>query len=337
MLDRIRKSAATAGRLFRDFQHLVYEQSRARLDILAGRYQEALLRYGRLIRNVQLARESLRTYRQIDALLLKHPEIPQHPPVSSEMPERFLLFVGYSRSGHSLVAALLDAHPHITISHELHALKHLKKKYPFQEIMRAIQYNAYFFSYFGRSYFGYDYQVKAQSQGRSTEVKILGDKKANGTIRLLRASPHLVGQLDNLLPMPFSLIHVIRNPFDNIATKARRSGVSLRLAAQRYFSNAEVISCLQKRWPDQVHDVYLEDLIADPPGTLRRLLEAIGVGVIHEGYLRDCAAIVFKEPRKTRQTVAWEPALVRSIQANLERYSFLQRFLHEPQTDMSSR
>lgn len=337
MLDGVHQSAATAGRLLRDFQHLAREQSCARLDILSGRYQEALLRYGRLIRNVQLARESLRTYRQIDALLLEHPEIPQHPPVSSQIPERFLLFAGYSRSGHSLVAALLDAHPHITISHELHALKHLKRKYPFQEIMRAIQYNAYFFSYFGRSYFGYDYQVKTQSQGQSTEVRILGDKKANGTIRLLRAAPRLMEQLDSLLPVPFSLIHVIRNPFDNIATKARRSGVSLRLAAERYFANAEVISRLQKRWPDQVHDIYLEDLIVDPPGTLRRLLEAIGVGAIHEKYLRDCAAIVFKEPRKTRQTVVWEPALVRSIQSNLERHSFLERFLHEPQTELSSR
>lgn len=330
MLDLVRQRSATTGRLLRDFQLLAHGQSCAQLDILSRRYQDALLRYGRLIRNAQLAREGLHTYRQIDSLLLKHPEIPLHPPVSSKIPERFLLFVGYSRSGHSLVAALLDAHPHITISHELHALKHIKNGYPFRDILRAIQYNAYFFSYFGRSYFGYDYQIKTQPQGQSSEVKILGDKKANGTIRLLRKNPHLIEQLDSLLPVPFSLIHVIRNPFDNIATKSRRSRVSLPLAAQRYFANAEVVARLRERWPGRVHDVYLDNLIVDPPGTLKNLLEALGVEMIREEYLRDCAAIVFKEPRKSRETVTWESALVRSIQSNLEQYPFLERFAHEP-------
>ena len=35
----------------------------------------------------------------------------------------FCLFVGYSRSGHSLVGALLDAHPEITIAHQVNGLK----------------------------------------------------------------------------------------------------------------------------------------------------------------------------------------------------------------------
>jgi hypothetical protein len=33
------------------------------------------------------------------------------------------LFVGYSRSGHSLVGALLDAHPEIPVAYEANALK----------------------------------------------------------------------------------------------------------------------------------------------------------------------------------------------------------------------
>ena len=35
----------------------------------------------------------------------------------------FLLFIGYERSGHSLVSALLDAHPNMVIADELHALR----------------------------------------------------------------------------------------------------------------------------------------------------------------------------------------------------------------------
>jgi len=41
-----------------------------------------------------------------------------------------VLFVGYGRSGHSLIAAILDSHPEIIISNEFHileAFKHLFK------------------------------------------------------------------------------------------------------------------------------------------------------------------------------------------------------------------
>ena len=40
--------------------------------------------------------------------------------------ESFIIFVGYPRSGHSLIAALLDAHPEIVISMEWGALSHLR-------------------------------------------------------------------------------------------------------------------------------------------------------------------------------------------------------------------
>ena len=35
------------------------------------------------------------------------------------------MFIGYPRSGHSLIGVLLDAHPNTIISHELGALKYL--------------------------------------------------------------------------------------------------------------------------------------------------------------------------------------------------------------------
>ena len=36
--------------------------------------------------------------------------------------ETFVLFVGYARSGHSLIAAILDSHPEIIIANEFHLL-----------------------------------------------------------------------------------------------------------------------------------------------------------------------------------------------------------------------
>ena len=40
--------------------------------------------------------------------------------------QAYVMFVGYPRSGHSLVGALLDAHPDAIVAHELDALKYLQ-------------------------------------------------------------------------------------------------------------------------------------------------------------------------------------------------------------------
>jgi len=39
--------------------------------------------------------------------------------------EGYCMFIGYSRSGHTLVGSLLDAHPEMVIAHELDALKYI--------------------------------------------------------------------------------------------------------------------------------------------------------------------------------------------------------------------
>ena len=40
----------------------------------------------------------------------------------------FVIFVGFARSGHSIVGTLMDAHPDIVIAHEYNVLKNIKKE-----------------------------------------------------------------------------------------------------------------------------------------------------------------------------------------------------------------
>ena len=40
--------------------------------------------------------------------------------------EKFVLFIGYPRSGHSIVGSLMDAHPHVVIANEFLLLKYWK-------------------------------------------------------------------------------------------------------------------------------------------------------------------------------------------------------------------
>src|SRR5437016_14440476 len=80
--------------------------------------------------------------------------------------ERFCLFVGYPRSGHSLVGALLNAHRHAVVAHELDVMRYVTGGYSREEIYRLLLWKDGRFQSKGRSHNGYDYTVPGQWQGR---------------------------------------------------------------------------------------------------------------------------------------------------------------------------
>lgn len=292
----------------------------AAADCWSGRPEATALRYGYLIRHAQLARESISTYRR----LARMDALAQSGALSAAT-QRFILFIGYSRSGHSLIAALLDAHPNIVVSHELHAVKHLKTGSTFAEVARAIQLNSYYFHHYGRGYSGYDYRVPGQHQGHCADLKILGDKKANGTCRALLKDPDLVRWLERMVPVPVTFIHVVRNPWDNIASKARRTGTSLHGAAESYLRNAAAIHALRGRYPERVVDVYLDDFSVAPIESLGTVIGRLGLAA-DERYLNDCAAIVFERPLQSRHRFDWPSDLRAHIRRELSRIDHLSRF-----------
>lgn len=142
----------------------------------------------------------------------------------------FLLFVGYPRSGHSLVGSLLDAHPQMVIAHEYNAFN--KIAIPGMEpdtFLKGILSNAVACRP-ARFQAGYNFTVPGQWQGRWREpVKVVGDKRGGGTTRSILYSKNFseaiaqLHHLEQLLAMRTKLLHVVRNPFDQIATEVLRS------------------------------------------------------------------------------------------------------------------
>lgn len=252
------------------------------------------------------------------------------PGIPQGDPDRMCFFIGYPRSGHSLVGALLDAHPEVVLAHELNFLQAFQKGRPPRLLSRYLRYNAAAFASLGRAWSGYSYRVPGQWQGAATRVRVLGDKKGAGTSRRLAHHPELADRLADELPWEATFLHVVRNPFDNIATWSRREGITLENATASYFRNANAVADLYRRWPVAgIREVHLSDFIARPADELCRILRGLGIEQIPQAYLDAATSVVFESPHKSRDRVSWPSSLVAEVAHRCESYSFLGRYTAE--------
>jgi hypothetical protein len=229
----------------------------------------------------------------------------------------YCMFLGYPRSGHSLVGSLLDAHPHAVIAHELHALRYVRYQFSRDQLFWLLLQNSREFTRRGRVWTGYSYRVPGQWQGDFSELRVIGDKRGGTSVREFRRRPWLLEELRKRVALPLRFIHVIRNPYDNIATIHAKNaqGRPLEFALRHYLGMTRGILELKRHLSeDEMLDVRHEDLVADPQCTLDGLCRFLGLAP-EPSYLRACANIVFHVPHRTRHQVDW----TRDVLARAER------------------
>lgn len=228
----------------------------------------------------------------------------------------YAMFVGYPRSGHSLVGSLLDAHPDAVIAHELGALRLFRAGFRRDQIYSLILRRDSQFTAAGRQT-RYDYAVPGQWQGRFRQLRVIGDKKGAQSTRILDAHPHVLDRVRATVGVPLRVVHVVRNPFDNISTMAERAGSTLPGAANAYFSLADAVEGMRGRLDeDEILDLRHEDLIADPTTTLARLSAFMDLDADRD-WIDACAGILFASPRRTREQAPWTDELVTSTLARM--------------------
>ena len=116
----------------------------------------------------------------------------------------FLSFMGYPRSGHTLVAAILNANPNVVCSNQLHLYG-----------SDNIDLN------YIKSYSTNPGTWKSTTQiphVQKREIKVIGDKTGHRTVLTLNKNPQRLGMIKSQVGVPIKWIHVVRNPFDNLAT-----------------------------------------------------------------------------------------------------------------------
>ncbi|HKJ25494.1 MAG TPA: sulfotransferase [Myxococcota bacterium] len=238
--------------------------------------------------------------------------------------ESMALFVGYRRSGHSLVGALLDAHPDVAMAHGLDVLHHVRYGFSRAQIASLILANTRERAAQGRVVTGYSYAVPGQWQGRQRRLRVIGSTRGGATARTLRERPQLAARVEGRMGVPVRWIHVVRNPFDNVATLALRGRrKDLDSALGDYLRLLEGSARLRRVVaPGRLFDLRSEDLVAAPAATLRRLSAWLGLDA-PDDWVDACAGIVFDAPHRTRDDAPWTPALVERLSKEIARHPFL--------------
>ena len=243
--------------------------------------------------------------------------------------EAFCMFIGNPRSGSTLLGSLLDAHEEVVIAQDLNILRFVRSGFSRGQIFSIAVRGSRAFTSAGRRWAGYSYMVPGGAQGTFTTLRVVGDKRANGTLRMLRRYPHLLDRARARLRLPLRLLHVVRNPFDNIATIARRREVPLERAMEQYFRDCDtVVSVRSGLAPGELIDVRHEDVVSRPQQTLAAVCAFLGVEA-SDAYLERATSIVFAEPRLTRTTVEWSDRLRREVEEQIERHAFLRGYSFE--------
>jgi hypothetical protein len=275
----------------------------------------------------------------------------------------FVIFVGHSRSGHSIVGALMDAHPDMILAHEYNVLSNITKDLASETDTLALFNSLYRNSYNSavngwrsakETRKGYNLSMSHNSwQGRVRRLKVVGDKGAAMTVaehkRDPTKCPYLVSNLQSALKIPVKAIHVLRNPYDNIATqflyfshdknnyKLPRSSSEVasfkkpQVATKTinyFFGHASAV----RRMIDQCHlrvlNVHLSDLIKQPASVIRVICKFVGVECSAE-YLESCAGKVFKSLSKPRSLVEWSQKQIDVVAWNIMRFQEYSRYSYK--------
>lgn len=235
-------------------------------------------------------------------------------------PERLVLVIGNARSGTTVVGSILDSHQAILCANETRASNNFWRGLNRQDIVTEIVENSRAHYDSGRVWTGYQYRIDTPDKELSS-IRVLGDKVWNPALLLMAGQRDLLSGLSATMDCPVVLVHCVRNPFDVIATMHRRSGASLLDRLRWYTMHCEAVQMLIERG-EPVFLLRHEELVGAPAAVASELFMWLGQEVDEE-HLDRIKGVVFRDPRRTRQEVEWEPGLVRSVERLVERFAFL--------------
>lgn len=246
----------------------------------------------------------------------------------------YCMFIGHARSGHSIVGAMLDAHPNVILPDEVDALRYVAAGFSREQLFhillaRSRRQLLKERTKAGRNGTSYSYRVPDQWQGRFSTLKVIGDSKAGKSTQRLAQSPAILDRLRRCLgTVDLRLIHVVRNPYDNISTLMVRGGRTFDNAITQYFANCAALVAIRQRVGDSLLTIRQEQVILQPGPTLRQLCGFLNIPA-SDDYVQSCAGILYTSLPKSRHSVPWDDALIDRVRREIEKFDFLAGYAYD--------
>lgn len=286
-----------------------------------------------------------------------HQFLPLTPAEITEV-EKFVLFIGYPGSGHSVIGSLMDAHPQMIISHEFSVLlrisrdSHLSDKATLFNAIYKDSYNDLVRGWRASDNVkkGYSLGTKSKWQAKFTNLTVIGDKSGGRTTRFYHQYPdkfdHSYHQLMKTIGVPVCVFHVVRNPYDMAATSmlyqlshklhgVKYSGANvthryndttkLRRHVRAVAARAGVNAELMQKYHLNTLEVHNSEFVLEPRATCEKICQFLGV-VCPDLFLQECRDKAFPEVSKTRSTVVWSEDLIADVQELISRYHFFKNY-----------
>jgi hypothetical protein len=242
--------------------------------------------------------------------------------------ETYCMFIGYPRSGHSLIGALIEAHPEAIVCHELGAMMYIHAGFSRSQLFYLLLERSRKFKRENLLRGGFQFELPNQWQGRFRNLKVIGDKNGHGAALRLKARPWLLYRLKKKVNCNVKIIHVIRNPFDTISTLLREKdgGTTLEDCADYYFSFAEAIKKIRDNLEENsLLELKHEDFIKEPALWLGRICRFLSISE-EISYIEDCSGIIYDHPHKSRLGTKWSHKMINSVSERIRTFPFLKHY-----------
>ena len=341
--------------------HINVSQSTARLTVANSRHLHTHTFESTITTQNVLAQTRQKPVTPSDQRTAHHSNSPQLSETDIEGVEKFVFFIGYPRSGHSIIGSMMDAHPNMVIAHEYFLFNQWDTA-----VRNRLKNKTYFFNALYKNSFedamnprglrnikdmhkGYTLAMNSTWQGGFTKLRIIGDKSGGQTcIQWNKNAEQMKVYYQELLAtleIPIHVLHVVRNPYDMIATAVLYAALGhkpdtkypatedkkyfnptlLRDKANYILEMANAVEGMVKEMDFNLLQLHNEDFIADPKGTIGRICDFLEVECTEE-YLRECYDKAYKVISRSRNLVVWTTEVHEMIEKAMEKHAFFHRY-----------
>ena len=287
------------------------------------------------------------------------------PDFVAKNPKTYVYFIGPSRSSHSIIGSFIDAHEKAIIAEEFDFFKQaISKPNLFRsksDIAQALWEGSWLAVNGGtrnETFKGYSLNIPNLYNGCFKKtIDLIGDKEADLTLLQYSTKPakfrNVLEKLQNWFQV--KVIFVVRNPFDNVATKAMyeyidkilqvttrgtdhirklkrvnaceqnstetglNTGRILDRVLKIYINDIEKAMQLIREIEPDLKVVYVDKFIKNPQNEMQNLCEFLNLDCSLE-YLEKVAQKTFSSESKSRCSIFWP------LKQKLKLENFLQKY-----------